>query len=431
MFTKRLFYQLLVATLVVAIALTACAPASTQVPPPTFISPTATSIPSTPTLTTALTVTSMPISPMVVDDAAMSRLRLANLVHGSVATDMYVDGQIALLGNRQSELTKVPVGFISGFLYVEPGKHSVAIVPTGKDLSSAMIALDVTLDAGHRYTIAAIGQKDDANFTPLMIDETAALAKARTSSDQNIMTLINNVVGADTFDFLEDGVGPKNVPYGGFVTAPIKFGHVDHLVVLANGNTDLGDNPGNFDELPGIDFIHANVGRFPGVFDQSIFNYDSSAMSELNATDLLKEITAVSPVWDQGKKLSFNTFLSALDKSGLGDIISSDTYLIFAPTDEAFASMPAGQLNALMANPDELAKFLRYHIVKGYYPYGGLSSVDLENFDATVKNLLGTELIIKGDMCINQICMLGLPSITVINGTRIKPVTSVLMPPAQ
>src|SRR6266498_3069929 len=416
MFTKnRLIERILL--LLICVALTACAPQ--------IASPAMTPLPATATSPSAVNTT---IVPMVVNDATMSRLRLANLVLGSASTDMYVDRKIALLGNRQSELTKVPIGFISGFLYMEPGTHSVAIVPAGKDLSAAMIALDVTLEAGHRYTVAALGKKDDANFTPLVIDETAALAKARTSPDQDIMTLINNVAGADTFDFLEDGVGPKNVPYGGFVTAPIKSGHVDHLVVLANGNTDLQDNPGNFDELPGVDFIHANVGSFPGVFDQSIFNYDSSALSELSVTGLLKEITTVSPVWDQGKKLSFNTFLSALDKASLSDTISSGTYLIFAPTDQAFEAMPAGKLDALMADPETLANYLRNYIVEGYYPYGGLSGAVLGNYDATVTNQLGTELKINGDISINGIYMGSLPSLTVVNGTRIIPVTQLLLP---
>src|SRR5689334_2244751 len=133
MFTKnRLIKRILL--LIICVVLTACAPQ--------IGSPAITPLPATATPLSAVITT---IVPMVVSDATMSRLRLANLVSDSASTDMYVDGKIALLGNRQSELTKVPVGFISGFLYVEPGKHNVAIVPAGKDLSSAMIALDVTL----------------------------------------------------------------------------------------------------------------------------------------------------------------------------------------------------------------------------------------------------------------------------------------------
>ncbi len=46
--------------------------------------------------------------------------------------------------------------------------------------------------------------------------ETAAVVNTRTSPSQNIMILVNNLDGADTIDFDEDGVGPKGVVYGEF-----------------------------------------------------------------------------------------------------------------------------------------------------------------------------------------------------------------------
>ena len=62
----------------------------------------------------------------------MARLRLADLVTNSDPTDMYIDGKIVTLGESQVKLVNVQAGFIPGFVYLEPGKHSVAIVPTGK-----------------------------------------------------------------------------------------------------------------------------------------------------------------------------------------------------------------------------------------------------------------------------------------------------------
>jgi uncharacterized surface protein with fasciclin (FAS1) repeats len=45
-------------------------------------------------------------------------------------------------------------------------------------------------------------------------------------------------------------------------------------------------------------------------------------------------------------------------------------YVVFPPTDEAFADLPKNQLDALMADPKVLADVLRYHIVEGFYPRG-------------------------------------------------------------
>ncbi len=360
-------------------------------------------------------------------DATLARLRLADWVYGSRATDMYVDGQIAFLGSNQHALTHVAVGFLTGFLYLEPGRHSVAVVPTGKGLDEAMIALDVNLEVGHRYTVGVMGQTEDDHFSPLVIDETAALAKAGDPSVQNMMIYVNNMAGVDTVDFLEDGVGPRNVPYGGFVAAPIKAGHVDHLVVTVNGSERLADNPGNFGETPSGGFINANGGHFPAGPTKV---YESESVSDLNAREKLTQFDDVSVVWNEGDKLSFHTFLAAVETAGLGDLLTTGTYLIFAPTDTAFAAMPKEQLAALMADPQALSDFLRYHIVEGYYPPGSLSGTVMGVADSTVTNLQGADLKLEGDLFINGIRMPGLPNMTVVDGTRIVPVTKVLVPPA-
>jgi TRAP-type C4-dicarboxylate transport system substrate-binding protein len=363
---------------------------------------------------------------LTMTDATMARLRLANWVYGTTATDMYIDAQGALLGSNQHPLTHVPVGFLTGFLYLEPGRHSVAVVPTGKGLNAAMIALDVDLEAGHRYTVGVMGQKEDDHFSPLVIDETAALAKAGDPSIQNMMIYVNNVAGRDTVDFLEDGVGPTNVPYEGFVAAPIKSGHVDHLVITANGGERVPDNPGDFYELPSGGFINANAGHYPSGPSEV---YGGDPWSDLNAHDMLKQFSDVHVVWEDGV-LSFNTFLAAVEKAGLNDLLTSGSYLIFAPTDAAFAAMPKEQLDALMADPTALADFVRYHIVQGYYPPGTLSRTMMAVADSTVTNLQGADLKLAGNLSVNDINMPGLPSLNVVDGTRVIPVTQVLAPVA-
>ena len=360
-------------------------------------------------------------------DATMARLRLANWVYGSGATDMYVDGQIAFLGSNQRELANVSLGFLTGFLYLDPGLHQVAVVPTGKGLDEAMIALEVTLEVGHRYTVGVMGQKEDAHFSPLVVDETVVLAEVGNPSEQNIMIYVNNVAGADTVDFLEDGVGPSKVPYGGFVAAPIQSGHVDELVVTINGKT--ADRMGNFDELPSSSLLLANGGHFP---DGPTKGYESGgSCSDLTAREMLQQFSEISVVWNEGARLSFTTFLAAVEQAGLSDLLTTGTYLIFAPTDAAFEAMPEEQLAALMAAPDALADFLRYHIVEGYYPPGSLSGRIFGVADGTVTNLQGADLKLEGDLSINGIRMPGLPNMTVVDGTRIVPITKVLVAPAK
>jgi uncharacterized surface protein with fasciclin (FAS1) repeats len=63
---------------------------------------------------------------------------------------------------------------------------------------------------------------------------------------------------------------------------------------------------------------------------------------------------------------SFNTLLAAAKAAGLVDTLQSEgPFTVFAPTDEAFAKLPAGTLENLLANPDQLKQILLYHVVPG------------------------------------------------------------------
>jgi uncharacterized surface protein with fasciclin (FAS1) repeats len=62
----------------------------------------------------------------------------------------------------------------------------------------------------------------------------------------------------------------------------------------------------------------------------------------------------------------FATLLTALRATGLDGALAGDAQLtLFAPTDEAFAALPAGLLDGLLADPDALTEVLLYHVVPG------------------------------------------------------------------
>jgi uncharacterized surface protein with fasciclin (FAS1) repeats len=63
---------------------------------------------------------------------------------------------------------------------------------------------------------------------------------------------------------------------------------------------------------------------------------------------------------------SFNTLVAAVKAAGLVETLQSDgPFTVFAPTDEAFAKLPAGTVESLLANPDKLKQILLYHVVPG------------------------------------------------------------------
>jgi uncharacterized surface protein with fasciclin (FAS1) repeats len=64
----------------------------------------------------------------------------------------------------------------------------------------------------------------------------------------------------------------------------------------------------------------------------------------------------------------FSTLVAAVVAAGLADTLSSDgPFTVFAPTNEAFAKLPAGTVEELLKpeNKEKLAGILTYHVVAG------------------------------------------------------------------
>jgi uncharacterized surface protein with fasciclin (FAS1) repeats len=63
---------------------------------------------------------------------------------------------------------------------------------------------------------------------------------------------------------------------------------------------------------------------------------------------------------------SFNTLVAAVKAAGLEDTLKgAGPYTVFAPTDAAFAKLPAGTVDALLKDIPKLKKILTYHVVSG------------------------------------------------------------------
>jgi uncharacterized surface protein with fasciclin (FAS1) repeats len=84
---------------------------------------------------------------------------------------------------------------------------------------------------------------------------------------------------------------------------------------------------------------------------------------------------------------NINTFLVVLDSARMSWVLRGerDAYILFAPTDEAFAALGASTVNELLQpeNREQLSKIVRNHIVKGRVPYefmeGGMQAQSESN----------------------------------------------------
>lgn len=88
----------------------------------------------------------------------------------------------------------------------------------------------------------------------------------------------------------------------------------------------------------------------------------------------------------------FETLHTAIVEAGLADTLASadNTFTVFAPTDDAFAALPAGLVDALLEDPEgALTQILLYHVAAGELG----SAAVLES--ATIPTLQGGELTVS------------------------------------
>lgn len=125
---------------------------------------------------------------------------------------------------------------------------------------------------------------------------------------------------------------------------------------------------------------------------------------------------------------SFKTLAAALGAAGLVDTLKGDgPFTVFAPTDEAFAKLPAGTVDELLKpeNKAKLTDILTYHVVAGKVD----AKAAMKLSTATALNKKAITLVVKdGALYLND-SKVTTADVEASNGV-IHIIDSVLMPPA-
>lgn len=89
----------------------------------------------------------------------------------------------------------------------------------------------------------------------------------------------------------------------------------------------------------------------------------------------------------------FKTFTKALDQTNLTALVKAHQLTVFAPTDAAFAALPAGELDRLMKteNAGELQGLLAYHLVNA-----NVDSTKIKGAKGPVATVAKAELLLDG-----------------------------------
>ncbi len=123
---------------------------------------------------------------------------------------------------------------------------------------------------------------------------------------------------------------------------------------------------------------------------------------------------------------AFSTLVAAVKAAGLVDTLKSEgPFTVFAPTNDAFAKLPAGTVDDLLKpeNKDKLVAILTYHVVAGKVMAKDVVGIE------KAKTVEGQDIMIKveGDkVMINDATVIGV-DVEASNGV-IHVIDTVLMP---
>jgi transforming growth factor-beta-induced protein len=395
-------YRWTVISLLIALTLilAACAPASTPMPP--------TPTPNPPTATPAPTPTE---APRTLVDGAVADGRFTTLVAAiqaaNLAEALSGSGPFTVFAPTDDAFAKLPAGTVDELLkpenrqkladiltyHVVPGKVMAADVVK---LTEAETLLGTNLQVKVEGNMVKINDAQviltdvEASNGVIHVIDTVLLPPPdvidTALSDERFSTLVTAIQAAGLVDTLK-GKGPFTV------LAPTN----DAFAKLPAGTVEELLKPENKEQLVKILTYHVIPGRYTSMLlspqkeiatvegNTIDVKFDGTNLMVNNAQVLVADVyarngvihaidTVILPPADlvdtalaDGR---FKTLAAALQAAGLVETLKGEgPFTVFAPTDEAFAKLPAGTIDALLKpeNKEQLVKILTYHVVAGKY----------------------------------------------------------------
>jgi uncharacterized surface protein with fasciclin (FAS1) repeats len=125
----------------------------------------------------------------------------------------------------------------------------------------------------------------------------------------------------------------------------------------------------------------------------------------------------------------FSILVRALQSTGLAATLrTGGPYTVLAPTDAAFGKLPTGTVDALMANPTQLATILQYHVIPGRIMSADIVSMTSPNTPDTLQGSSLTVATANGVTTFNGTANVTRPDIATRDGV-IHGIDTVLIPP--
>ena len=467
-------FKLIGILVALAIFLAACAPAATPTPAPTaaptMAEPTATAMPE-PTATPQPTATTQPTAteaPKTIVDIAVGDGRFKTLVAALTAAGL-VDtlkgaGPFTVFAPTDDAFAKLPAGTVENLLKPE-NKDMLVQVLTYHVVAAKVMAADAA-KLTSADTVAKLPLTIKADMGKVMINN-ATVVQADVVASNGVIHVIDSVL-LPPKDIVDTAIADGR--FKTLVAAVKAAGLVDTLkgkgpftvfaptddafAKLPKGTLETLLKPENKDQLTGILTYHVIAGKVMAadvvkltladtvngasvkikvdggkvfVNDAQVIITDivtSNGVIHVIDSVLLPPKDIVDTAIADGR---FKTLVAAVKAAGLVDTLKGKgPFTVFAPTDDAFAKLPAGTLDTLLKpeNKAQLAGILTYHVVAGRVMAADVVKLTTAN---TVNGKPVTIKVDGGKVYINDAQVI-ITDILTSNGV-IHVIDSVLLPP--
>lgn len=244
------------------------------------------------------------------------------------------------------------------------------------------------------------------------------LDEDRFATSQEFIDTAEYVIGVQTgttnFELAQELVGDDRLvsydTFGAAIQALIA-GDVDAVIIDdVAGQGYTGENAELIkllsEELSSdpLGFIFPKGSELPAAVDAALLSMEAdgtliriSARWGLAAPiDTIADVVVMAT---EAETPQFTTLLAAVQAAGLVDVLADNgsTFTVFAPTDEAFAALPEGTLEAVLADTELLTRILTYHVIEGAVTSDMLSDMSVATMEMAAPGgeLLGSELTIS------------------------------------
>ena len=135
-------------------------------------------------------------------------------------------------------------------------------------------------------------------------------------------------------------------------------------------------------------------------------NTDMNEETEVETTTTEMEVATPNIVEVAAGNENFSTLVTAVKAAGLAETLSgAGPFTVFAPTNDAFAKLPAGTVDMLLKpeNMEKLKSILTYHVVAGKFDAATvIDAIKTNNNKYTVETVQGAklDLSLEGDKVI-------------------------------